>query len=230
MCGMLARMIVQVYGVTTVDDAAGVNELRPDNVGVVLDEGIETWDSVNEPTLRAIVAELTAVNVVALSLSIDPQRVLRTAATVEPSIVHLARAVNGLGIDTIARLRGDLEPVEVMVTIPVRDATSVSVAQRFAEVADYLLLDTMHPSTGVVGATGLVHDWSWSKQIVAAVDVPVLLAGGLGPDNVRMAIDLVRPDGVDSETNTGQTEDRRRKDLEKVARFIRLARANDAQD
>jgi len=227
---MLARMIVQVYGVTTVDDAAGVNELRPDNVGVVLDEGIETWDSVSEPTMRAIVAELTAVNVVALSLSMDPQRVLRTAATVEPSIVHLARAVNGLGFDTIARLRGDLEPVQVMVTIPVRDASSVSIARRFAEVADYLLLDTMHPDTGVVGATGLVHDWSWSKQIAAAVDVPVLLAGGLGPDNVREAIDLVGPDGVDSETNTGQAADRRRKDLDKVARFIRLARANHTQD
>jgi phosphoribosylanthranilate isomerase len=220
-------MIVQVYGITTVEDAAGVNELRPDNVGVVLDEGIETWDSVDEATMRAIVAELTAVNVVALSLSTDPQRVLRTVAAVEPSIVHLARAVDGLGIDAVARLRADVEPAQVMVTIPVRDASSVSVAQQFAEVADFLLLDTMHPSTGVVGATGLVHDWSCSKRIVAAIHVPVLLAGGLGPDNVRQAIDHVNPDGVDSETQTSHSENRRRKDLDKVSRFISLARAND---
>jgi phosphoribosylanthranilate isomerase len=51
------------------------------------------------------------------------------------------------------------------------------------------------------------------------------LAGGLGPDNVRDAIELVRPFGVDSETKTSTVEDRRRKDLEQVERFIRLARA-----
>jgi phosphoribosylanthranilate isomerase len=219
------RVLVQIYGVTTVDDAAGVNALRPDNVGIVLDEGIETWDSVDGATLRAVVAELTDVAVVALSLSPDSERVLRTAEAVEPSIVHLARAVDGLEVDAVGQLRRDLQPMQVMVTIPVRDASSVVDAQRFAEVADYLLLDTMHPATGVVGASGLVHDWGWSRQIVEAVESQVFLAGGLGPDNVRDAIRRVRPFGVDSETNTSRVDDRRRKDLQKVERFISEARA-----
>jgi phosphoribosylanthranilate isomerase len=221
---MLTDVIVQVYGVTTVEDAVGVNALRPDNVGVVLDEGIDTWDSVDERTLRRVVAELSDVEVVGLSLSTDSERVRRTVATVEPSIVHLARAVNGLGVDAVARLRADLDPVQVMVTIPVRNAESVDVARRYAEVADYLLLDSVHPTTGVVGATGLTHDWSWSQQIVAVASVPVILAGGLGPDNVRDAINAVRPEGVDSETNTSRSDDRRRKDLDKVRQFIALAR------
>jgi phosphoribosylanthranilate isomerase len=219
------RVLVQIYGITTVEDAAAVNALRPDNVGVVLDEGIDTWDSVDEVTARAVVAELTDVTVVALSLATDPERVLRTVTTVEPSIVHLARAVDGLEVDAVGRLRSELEPVEVMVTIPVRDATSLVDAQRFAGVADYLLLDTAHPTTGVVGASGLVHDWKLSRQIVDAVGTPVLLAGGLGPDNVRDAIARVAPFGVDSETNTSRVDDRRRKDLQKVERFIGEARA-----
>lgn len=222
---MLAGVIVQVYGVTTVEDAAGVNALRPDNVGVVLDEGVDTWDSVNEAMARAVVAQLTDVNVVALSLSTDPDRVRSTVVTVEPAVVHLARAVNGLGIDTVAQLHDDLGPVRVMVTIPVRDSTSIEVAQRYAAVSDYLLLDTMHPRTGVIGATGLTHDWSLSARIVGAASVPVVLAGGLGPDNVRDAIRAVAPDGVDSETNTSRVDDRRRKDLEKVGRFIANARS-----
>jgi phosphoribosylanthranilate isomerase len=83
----------------------------------------------------------------------------------------------------------------------------------------------MDPRTGVVGATGLTHDWSWSRDIVEAVSVPVILAGGLGPDNVREAIEAVHPAGVDSETNTSRTDDRRRKDLDKVRTFIERARA-----
>jgi len=85
-------VIVRVHGITTVEDAAAVNALRPDNVGAVLDEGVETtWDSVSAPIVRAIVAELTDVNVVGLSLSSDADRVRRTVTIVQPAIVHLAR-------------------------------------------------------------------------------------------------------------------------------------------
>jgi phosphoribosylanthranilate isomerase len=75
-----------------------------------------------------------------------------------------------------------------------------------------------------VGATGLVHDWDLSAAVVASVGRPVLLAGGLGPHNVRQAIERVRPAGVDSETRTSKESDRRRKDLEKVRAFIDTAR------
>jgi phosphoribosylanthranilate isomerase len=221
----MGSVLVQIYGVTSAEDAAWVNELRPDNVGVVLDEGIDTWDSINEATMRAVVRELTNTTVVALTLSTEPDRILRTASTVGPHVIHLARAADGLSIDDVARLREELVPVQLMITIPVRGADAVSTAQVFAPVSDYLLLDTAHPQTGTVGATGLVHDWSWSRQIVEAVDVPVVLAGGLGPENVSDAIRYVRPAGVDSETRTSKDDDRRRKDPEKVRRFIERAQA-----
>jgi phosphoribosylanthranilate isomerase len=62
-------VLVQIYGLTTPDDAALVDGLGPDHAGVVLDEGIDTWDSVEEPVARAIVARLRAAKVVGLSLS-----------------------------------------------------------------------------------------------------------------------------------------------------------------
>lgn len=64
-----------------------------------------------------------------------------------------------------------------------------------------------------------------SIRIVTSAQRPVILAGGLGPDNVADAIAQVRPAGVDSETRTSSDSDRRRKDLAKVERFIDLARA-----
>ena len=218
-------MLTQIYGITTAEDAALVNALAPDHVGVVLDESIATWDSVDEATLRTILPELRDVAVVALSLATDRERILRTVEAVAPAWLHLARAADRMSPDQVSRVRAELAPVRVMITIPVRDAWAVEVAQRFAACADALLLDSAHPTTGVVGATGHVHDWSISRTIVEHVPVPVILAGGLGPDNVVEAIRQTRPAGVDSETRTSRDDDRRRKHPERVRLFIQRARA-----
>jgi phosphoribosylanthranilate isomerase len=218
-------MLTQIYGITTPEDAALVNALRPDHVGVVLGEGIETWDSVDPATLRAILAELCDVAVVALSLSTSRERILRTVETVRPAWLHLARAADGMSPAFVAALRAEIAPVRVMVTIPVRDSSALETAERFAPCADALLLDSAHPATGVVGATGHVHDWSVSRRVVECVSVPVILAGGLGPDNVVEAIRRTRPAGVDSETRTSRDDDRRRKDPERVRLFLERAHA-----
>lgn len=129
-----------------------------------------------------------------------------------------------MGDDVLQRVRASLAPTKMMLTVPIHGPDAVRMAQRLAHLADYLLLDTAHPMTGVVGATGLMHDWDVSAAVVATASVPVILAGGLGPDNVQQAINRVRPSGVDSETRTSRDGDRRRKDLTKVAAFIRLAK------
>lgn len=126
----------------------------------------------------------------------------------------------------MSRIRAALPGVQIMCTIPVLGADAVSDARRYEDVADFLLLDTMDPATSVVGATGQTHDWDVSAAVVTAVHTPVVLAGGLGPDNVTAAaVARVRPAGVDSETHTSRADDRRRKDPERVRAFVRAARA-----
>ena len=70
----------------------------------------------------------------------------------------------------------------------------------------------------------MTHDWNISRRIVEAVTVPVILAGGLGPDNVAAAIRAVRPAGVDSKTKTDRAGSHA-KDLDRVRRFVTAARA-----
>lgn len=217
-------MLVQIYGITVPEDARLVDEIGPDLVGVVLDEGIPTWDSVDRPTLDAIRGALRRVRVVALSLSTEPARITETVAAAHPDVVHLARA-HLMEDASLEQVRAGIGGAGLMLTVPVDGPGATAVAERLSRHADYLLLDTAHPGTGVVGATGLVHDWTWSAEIVASVDVPVILAGGLGPHNVAEAIRAVRPAGVDSETRTSRPDDRRRKDPEAVRRFVELARA-----
>lgn len=222
---MIHPVFVQIYGITTREDAAEVDRLGPDSVGVVLDEDIPTWDSVDADTARSIVDSLAHVRVVALSLSTDPGRILATVTTIRPDIVHLARA-DAIDDATLQRIRARIEPAHLMLTVPVTGPGALGVARRLSEVGDSLLLDTKDPATGVVGASGHTHDWSISADIVNTLDIPVVLAGGLGPENVRDAIAAVRPFGVDSETRTSLATDRRRKDIAKVDAFISLARSH----
>jgi phosphoribosylanthranilate isomerase len=222
---MIQSVFVQIYGITTTEDAAAVDRLGPDSVGVVLDEGVPTWDSVDAEAARAIVKKLTHVRVAALSLSTDPERILATVKTVGPDIVHLARA-DAIDDATLQRIRAKVEPAQLLLTVPVDGPGAIDVARRLSEVGDSLLLDTKHPDTGVVGATGHTHDWSISADIVNTIDTTVVLAGGLGPENVRDAIATVKPFGVDSETRTSLESDRRRKDIAKVEAFISLARSH----
>lgn len=222
---MILPVFVQIYGITTTEDAAAVDRLGPDSVGVVLDEGLPTWDSVDADTARAMVKALAHVRVTALSLSTDPERIISTVKTIGPDIVHLARA-DAIDDATLQRVRAKIEPAQLLLTVPVDGPGALDVARRLSEVADSLLLDTKHPDTGVVGATGHTHDWSISADIVNSLDTTVVLAGGLGPENVRDAIAAVRPFGVDSETRTSLESDRRRKDIAKVEAFISLARSH----
>jgi phosphoribosylanthranilate isomerase len=109
-----------------------------------------------------------------------------------------------------------------MRTIPVIDESSIDLAREYDGIADYLLLDTFKKEQ--IGATGQIHNWQISKKIVESVKTPVILAGGLGPDNVEEAIKIVKPTGVDSKTKTDKTNGKG-KDLEKVKKFVLKAKS-----
>ena len=93
------------------------------------------------------------------------------------------------------------------------------------ETAPYVaayITDTFNPATGREGATGLTHDWSISRRLVELSPRPVILAGGLTPENVTDAIRAVRPAGAD--THTGVEGPDGRKSAAKVRAFVEAAR------
>jgi phosphoribosylanthranilate isomerase len=88
----------------------------------------------------------------------------------------------------------------------------------FCPYIDAFITDTYDPETGACGATGKTHNWDVSRRLVSISPKPVILAGGLNPDNVREAIQYVRPAGVDA--HTGVESSNGRKDPHLVCKFI----------
>jgi len=107
--------------------------------------------------------------------------------------------VDSVTIEAYDVLRKELPGVKLVQVIHVTGGSSIDEALAVAGKVDAILLDSGNPQLPVkeLGGTGRKHDWSISRTIRERVSVPVFLAGGLRPENVREAIDLVGPFGVD---------------------------------
>ncbi len=130
---------------------------------------------------------------------------LLTCETTVPAIVaHHARTqtntiqiVDSLPAGRCSEIRLLLPSVKLVRVVHVLDERSVDEALEAASEADALLLDSGNPALRVLGGTGKIHDWTLSRSIVEQSGVPVFLAGGLTPENVRGAIGAVQPFGDD---------------------------------
>ncbi len=219
-----ALVIVQIYGVMTPADGSMVAALGADQIGVVVGEGGSAWDEVGFETASRIFDAIGArAAKVALSLSGESDEIEALVRSVRFDLLHLGAGPDRVRPEDVARLKERHPGLRVIRTIPVVGPEAIQTARDFQGVADYLLLDSRDPATRSIGATGRPHDWSLSARIAAAVRAPVILAGGLSPENVRDAIRTVRPWGVDSNTLTSRADDRLRKDPLRVRRFIEVA-------
>jgi phosphoribosylanthranilate isomerase len=103
------------------------------------------------------------------------------------------------------------------------DATSLRAQVNVTtDLVEAYITDTLDPTTGATGATGKVHDWAVSHDLVALSPKPVIVAGGLTPNNVAAAIEATAPAGVDVHTGVEGSDGRKRADL--VRAFVDAAR------
>ncbi|HLJ55125.1 MAG TPA: phosphoribosylanthranilate isomerase [Chthonomonadaceae bacterium] len=91
---------------------------------------------------------------------------------------------------------------------------------------DAILLDTYHEA--VLGGSGETFDWAIAAEARRRFDLPLILAGGLTPDNVGEAIRRVRPYAVD--VSTGVEAEPGRKDHAKLRAFVQAVRRADAAE
>jgi phosphoribosylanthranilate isomerase len=198
----MATMLTQVYEISAPEEALAISQIGVDHIGILVGNG----EFPREQSLRAAVRIAAAVRppskVSALFLISDISLIEEWARRLRPAIVHLGAAPELLSPGVAASLKRKLPGMLLMRSIPIVDEASIGIARSYGGIADFLLLDSDRQSDRQIGALGVTHDWNISRRIVELVRTPVILAGGLGPDNVADAIRAVRPAGVDSKTKT----------------------------
>jgi phosphoribosylanthranilate isomerase len=217
-------MIIQIYEVNNPLEAQQIAVCGVDHIGVVVGKGDFPREVSIEQAREIFDSLLKDKKRVALSLSNELEYIVKIVRNANPDILHLGAALELLSPHDVQILKDNFPLLKIMRSIPVTGEERIKAAQEYDGIADYLLLDSHNPGDKQIGALGKTHDWSISRKIVASVKTPVILAGGLGPDNVLEAIQTVHPAGVDSKTKTDRS-DGDGKDIEKVKEFVRIAKS-----
>jgi phosphoribosylanthranilate isomerase len=215
-------MIVQIYSMTSIAEAAATAEAGADLIGVVVSEPGIVPEGIDAAIARAVLAAIRPQSRgVALSLADDRDEICAMVDVVQPDVVHVA--AREIEPEDCAWIRRRIAPVRLLRAIAVRAGETLAEADAHQEVVDYLMLDSGAKGPPFVGASGETHDWSVSRTVVERSRVPVILAGGLSADNVAGAIATVRPWGVDSFTHTDFPGQRGKKDPARVRAFVAAA-------
>lgn len=219
-------MKIQIYTMQTIKEALAVVALGVDHIGVT-PGNFGLPGEVDFAMARRIV-DAVADSAVSVALSVESNldAIETMVKAVRPNILQLCGPENTLLPDTVRTLRERLPNVAIMQAISVAGPEALDFALAYRDVADYLILDTKSPDITGIGASGETHDWNISREIVEQVRIPVILAGGLSPENVAEAIRIVRPWGVDSLTHTNRSLPGGgfRKDLDRIRQFVTVAR------
>lgn len=222
--------IVQIYEIQTPDEASVMIGLGVDHIGSVITSQRDRHD----PVIRDTVSEVRKLGAVSslIPLYTDPDAVFDTLDYYDPHIVHFCDALDandGRSVDAAlelqAAVRGRFPDIRIMRSIPIAQTagaigeTILALAARMAPLSDYFLTDTIikgashtdvadQPVQGFVGITGLTCDWSAAARLVEESRIPVILAGGISPENVADGVRQVRPFGVDSCTCTNAVDEK----------------------
>jgi phosphoribosylanthranilate isomerase len=204
---------VKVCGITRPEDREAAVAAGADAIGVISGVTVDTPREVgNEAAVDLVAGVPPLVTSVLVTMPEAVQSAARRVETVRPDVVQVHDGLTPAELGALRR-RVDAKVLAVV------DAEADEI-DAYADAADALLVDSVDAAGG--GGTGETHDWDRTAEIVEEIDVPVVLAGGLTPENVAEAVETVGPFGVD--VASGVEAEPGRKAHDAVRRFVDRAK------
>ena len=198
---------IKICGLTSPAEARFLNENHVDFAGMVLFFPKSKRNISIEQAMEIMAALYTSIK--------------RVAVVVSPSIEQI-RQIEAAGFDYV-QIHGEIPEAEAAIAIPILKAFNVSDMGSYekyhndSRIAGYVF-DAIEPGSGKIFDWRLVDNIPRDEKLL-------LLAGGLNPDNVRMAIEAVHPDGVDVSSGV-ENDDGVGKNPEKIRAFATAVKSH----
>lgn len=210
---------VKICANKNIYDAESCLLANADIIGVLVGQEHSSNDFINKEQAKKIVDYVNKRTSVALVTHLkDANEIINLTKYIGNDIIQLHSNIDEKEVEKIKK---ELPFIKLIRLVQIgKDGKVVTDVSKIKYVT-YYLLDSFNLETDQIGGTGLIHDWRKSRELVKNFKYPIFLAGGLNPSNVKNAITIVKPYGVD--VNSGCKTDGK-KDRNKVIEFVKNAK------
>lgn len=215
---------IKICGITNLEDAGKVSELDVDAVGFILstDSPRRIDDSRAKKIIRSIRKKNKKVSLAGVFVNERIEKVLMDSVDLGLDMVQLSGDENR---DYLKTLCSKSSGVKIIKAVRIKNRSRScrtklnKEIQKIKEYADFILLDSY--SKNVYGGTGISFDWNIALNCDRTV--PIILSGGLDPENVEEAVKKSKPFGVDASSKLEVYPGK--KDISKVSEFVKILRS-----
>jgi phosphoribosylanthranilate isomerase len=209
---------IQVAGVHDLQEARLIAKANIPFLGLPLRLPVHQED-LSEQAAKKLISEIQPdLKVVVITYLSQASDISAFIQELGAGIVQLHGQITQQELETLRGMMPELVIIKSLVIGKNSQAELITELDDLSDVVDLFITDTFDPDTGACGATGKVHDWRLSAELVERSEKPVILAGGLCAENVCEAVVKVKPAGVD--VHTGVEGSDGRKDLKKMQVFM----------
>ena len=205
----------KLCGLGTAADVRAAVDAGADALGFVTDVDVDTPREVAPERAADLVSAVPPfVTTVAVTIPESVGAAVEVTEQVDPDAIQIHGEFGADGVREIRERAG----VDVIVAIGTDERGR---ARDLDGVADALLVDSL--TDEAAGGTGETHDWDATRELRAELDTPLVLAGGLTPENVREAVETVDPFAVDVASGVERDDESGRKNHDALDAFVREA-------
>jgi len=213
----MRKVRVKICGITREEDLAVAVAAGADAVGFLV--GVPS--SPRNLTLERAKRLLKKVPVFVDSVVVTVPDSIDSLFKIYDLLMPTAIQIHGEKPFEASVIREKIRDVRLIKTVYVKTGNVTAAVIEDSKAFDAILLDSL--TKGQYGGTGMIHDWELSRKIKQTIEpTPLILAGGLKPENVKEAILTVQPYAVD--VASGVELRPAVKDSKKVYEFIKNAK------
>ena len=217
-------MRVKICGINNLEDAKLAVSFGTDALGFIVGVRRKAEDAISPKEARRMIQSLPPfISSVLVTDHRESKHVIELWKETGATTIQLQ---DEIPLDEIRLVRKSLPSIRLVKAVHVTGPQAVDKARSYEGLVDAILLDTMNIKEDRIGGTGLTHDWRISRRIREQCSLPVILAGGLRPENIEEAIRIVKPYGIDVNSGVENPEGggHGRKDPDRVKTLIEKAK------